>query len=110
MTQGLNYFDLWIKHQETDALLKRLIKQRRTQTWRHFCEKMANGEYTKSIARLSRIRKNRTLKPSFSPEPTLDKSPEDLMAEHFQGIYAGQLLPTITSTHATNPIEPGGAI
>lgn len=89
---GLNCLNYWLKHQETDALLRRLIQQRRRQTWRQFCDKMSKGEYTKAIARLSRIRKNRTIKPSFSPDPSITRAPADVMADHFRGIFAGQLL------------------
>lgn len=54
---------------------------------------MSKGEYTKAIARLSRIRKKRNIKPSFSPDPgTTTQSPANVMADHLQGIYAGHLL------------------
>ena len=88
----------WLKHQETDALLKRLIQQRRRQTWRQFCDKIAKGEYTKAIAKLSRIRKNRSIKPSFSPDPSITRAPADVMADHFQRIFAGQLLTSSTES------------
>lgn len=61
---------------------------------------MTTGEYTKAIARFSRMRKNRTIKPSFSPEPTVNRAPADVMADHFKNIFAGQLL---TSTPNTDP-------
>ncbi|KAG1443763.1 hypothetical protein G6F55_012560 [Rhizopus delemar] len=89
------------------ALLQRLIQQRRRETWKQFCSKMATGEYTKAIAHFSRIRKNRTIKPSFSPEPGINRAPADVMADHLKGIFAGHLLtltpdldssPTLTSS------------
>ncbi|KAG1126825.1 hypothetical protein G6F38_013717 [Rhizopus arrhizus] len=63
---GLNKFHYWLKHQEARAALRRLINQRRRAKWISFCEQMASGDYTKAISRLSRIRKNRTMKPTFS--------------------------------------------
>lgn len=91
---GLNCLTYWLKHQETSALLQRLIKQRRRETWKHFCDKMAKGDYSKAIARFSRIRKNRSVKPSFSPDPNINRAPADAMADHLKDIFAGQLLPS----------------
>ncbi|KAG1473597.1 hypothetical protein G6F56_000868 [Rhizopus delemar] len=48
----------------------------------------STGEYTKAITRFSRIRKNRTIKPSFSPEPGINRAP----ADHLKGIFAGHIL------------------
>ncbi|KAG1315531.1 hypothetical protein G6F62_013744 [Rhizopus arrhizus] len=68
---------------------------------------MATGEYTKAMARFSRIHKNRTIKPSFSPEPGINRAPADVMADHLNGIFVGHLListpdqdspPTLTSS------------
>ncbi|KAG1463329.1 hypothetical protein G6F56_005307 [Rhizopus delemar] len=89
---GLNCLTYWPKHQEKSTLLQRLIQQRHRETWKQFCSKMATGEYTKAIARFSRIRKNRTIKPSFSPEPGINRAPADVMTDHLKGIFAGHLL------------------
>ena len=64
--QGINCLKYWLLHQETKAKLRRMIHQRRRETCKDFCNKMEKGEYTKAIARLCKIRKNRNLKPSFS--------------------------------------------
>lgn len=98
---GLNCLTYWLKFQETGALLRRLIKQRRRDTWKQFCDKMSKGEYTKAIARLSRIRKNRSVKPNFAPAPDSNRAPADVMADHLQEIYAGHLLPLHTSPTLT---------
>lgn len=63
---GLNCLKYWLLHQKTKAELRRLIIQRRRETWRQFCDQMKNAQYTKAIAKFSRIRKNRLLKPVFS--------------------------------------------
>jgi hypothetical protein len=57
---------------------------------------MEQGEYTKSITRFCKIRKNRNLKPSFT---TLEgpQHATNLMASHLNSIYAGHLL------HETEP-------
>ncbi len=104
---GLNCLTYWLKHQETTALLKRLIQRRRRETWRQFCDKMSKGEYTKAIARFSRIRKNRSVKPSFSPDPDINRAPADVMADHLQSIYAGQLLTSPSNLGSSSPITSG---
>ncbi|KAG1541796.1 hypothetical protein G6F46_007490 [Rhizopus delemar] len=94
--QGLNRLKYWLLHQETKALLRRMVLRRRRETWHNFCERMEQGEYTKSIARFCKIRKNRNLKPSFT---TLEgpQHAVNLMASHLKSIYAGHLL------HETEP-------
>ncbi|CEP20196.1 hypothetical protein [Parasitella parasitica] len=74
---------------------------------------MATGEYTKAIARFSRIRKNRTIKPSFSPEPSLNRAPADVMADHLKDIFDGQLLnltPDDRDTSNTSTSRPPFAL
>lgn len=63
---GLNALRQWILHQEAQKTLRRLVLKRRRETWRQYCDQMAKGEYSKAIAKFSRIRKNRTIKPTFS--------------------------------------------
>ena len=89
---GLNCLKYWLLHQETKAKLRRLIIQRRKETWQLFCDKMKKGEYTKAIAKLSRIRKNRLLKPVFS---TIDgpQKAVDLMADHLIQTLSGTNYP-----------------
>jgi hypothetical protein len=90
---GLNNLNYWLLHQDTKAKLRRLVIQRRRETWRLFCNKMAQGEYTKAISKFSRIRKNRILKPTFS---TVDgpQHSSNTMTNHLQQIYSGHLLPS----------------
>ncbi|KAG1582842.1 hypothetical protein G6F48_008896 [Rhizopus delemar] len=82
-TNGLNCLKYWLLHQETKAKLRKLIFQRRKETWQLFCDKMKKGEYTKAITKFSRIRKNRLLRPVFS---TIDgpQKAADLMADHLK--------------------------
>ncbi|KAG0737612.1 hypothetical protein G6F57_002804 [Rhizopus arrhizus] len=63
---GFNALRLWVTHQEAQAKLRQLILKRRRETWRCFCDQMSQGNYSKAIAKFSRIRKNRTIKPTFS--------------------------------------------
>ena len=89
---GLNCLKYWLLHQQTKAKLRRLTVQRRNETWRQFCEKMAKSEYTKAITKFSRIRKNRSLKPIFS----VAEGPQhaaNIMANHLQQTFSGSLSP-----------------
>jgi hypothetical protein len=90
-TQGINCLKYWLLHQEAKASLRRMIQQRRRETWKDFCNKIEKGEYTKAIAKLCKIRKNRNLKPSFSTIDGPDQAAK-VMASHLQTIYSGWLL------------------
>ncbi|KAG0733684.1 hypothetical protein G6F23_013108 [Rhizopus arrhizus] len=106
--RGLNALRQWVLHQEAQAKLRRLILKRRREAWRQFCDQMAQGEYSKAIAKFSRIRKSRTIKPTFSTFEGPQHA-ADTMAQHLERIFAGYLLPnptvTTTSTDAT-PVVP----
>ncbi|CEG68973.1 hypothetical protein RMATCC62417_05127 [Rhizopus microsporus] len=52
---------------------------------------MATGEYTKALAKISKIRKNHTLKPTFSTAEGAQNS-ADMMVTHLESIYSGDLL------------------
>ena len=97
---GLNCFQYWLQHQEVQAALRRLVTRRRKETWRHFCDQMSQGDYTKAITKFSRIRKNRTVKSTFSttegPQHTADT-----MAHHLEKIFAGELHPNRTDSHTS---------
>ncbi|KAG1516921.1 hypothetical protein G6F45_010882 [Rhizopus arrhizus] len=105
--QGLNSLKYWLFHQETKARLRRMILQRRKETWRQFCDQMEQGEYTKAIAKFCKIRKNRTLKPSFS---TIEgpQHAANVMASHLQSIYSRHLLQEADRTLPSlgNPTTP----
>ncbi|KAG1049344.1 hypothetical protein G6F43_008321 [Rhizopus delemar] len=72
-------------------MLTRLIHQRRRENWHRFCHQMANGEYTKAISKLSRIRKHHTLRPTFST-PQGSQHATDIMVSHLENTFSGQLL------------------
>lgn len=66
---------------------------------------MAKGEYSKAIAKFSPIRKNRTIKPTFS---TLEgpQHAADTMAQHLERIFVGDLLPISTNTTTIRDATP----
>lgn len=103
--RGLNCFRYWLQHQEAQATLRRLVSKRRKETWKLFCDQMAQCEYTKAIAKFSRIRKNRKIKSTFSTTEGPQHS-ADTMAHHLQQIFAGDFLPPRTSTDALSPPDP----
>jgi hypothetical protein len=89
--QGLNPLKYWLPHQQTKKRLCRMILQRQKETWRQFCDRMEQDEYTKAIANFCKTRKNISLEPSFS---TIDgpQHAANVMASHLQSIYSGHLL------------------
>ncbi|KAG1614598.1 hypothetical protein G6F46_006833 [Rhizopus delemar] len=62
---------------------------------------MAQGNYTKAIVKFSRIRKNRAIKPSFSA-PEGPQHAAEIMAQHLERIFDGDLLPHSADTILTN--------
>ncbi|KAG1532442.1 hypothetical protein G6F47_013042 [Rhizopus delemar] len=103
---GLNALRLWVAHQEAQAKLRQLILKRRRETWRCFCDQMSQGNYSKAIAKFSRIRKNRTIKPTFSHIEGPQRA-ADVMAQHLQRTFAGDLRSHFTeSTPSISHNEP----
>ncbi|CEG79966.1 hypothetical protein RMATCC62417_14368 [Rhizopus microsporus] len=102
---GLNKLHFWIRRQETCFRLKRLIHRRRRETWDKFCYIMATGEYTKALAKLSKIRKNRTLKPNFSTPEGAQHS-ADIMVKRLKSIYSGDLLGNVQAHEIISPTLP----
>ncbi|KAG1290405.1 hypothetical protein G6F66_008674 [Rhizopus arrhizus] len=102
---GLNKLHFWLQHQQARATLRRLIHQRRPENWRRFCYQMANGEYTKAISKISRIRKHRTLRPAFST-PQGPQHAADIMASHIENVFSGQLIREVQRNNIYNPILP----
>ncbi|KAG1171903.1 hypothetical protein G6F36_011679 [Rhizopus arrhizus] len=98
--RGLNCFRYWLQHQEAQAALRRLVTRRRKETWRHFCDQMSRGDYIKAITKFSRIRKNRTVKPTFSTTEGPQHA-ADTMAHHLEKIFAGELLPNRPDPHTS---------
>ncbi|KAG1146994.1 hypothetical protein G6F37_011858 [Rhizopus arrhizus] len=97
---GLNCFQYWLQSQEVQAALRRLVTRRRKETWRHFCDQMSQGDYTKAITKFSPSRKNRTVKSTFS---TTDgpQHAADTMTHHLEKIFSGELLPNRTDPHTS---------
>ncbi|KAG0931031.1 hypothetical protein G6F32_011815 [Rhizopus arrhizus] len=92
---GFNALRLWVTHQEAQAKLRQLILKRRRETWRCFCDQMSQGNYSKAIAKFSRIRKTRTIKPTFSHIEGPQRA-ADVMVQHLQRTFAGDLLSNFT--------------
>ncbi|KAG1177556.1 hypothetical protein G6F36_010796 [Rhizopus arrhizus] len=102
---GLNKLQYWLKHQEARAAVCRLITQRRRATWKDFCDRLATGDYDKAISKISRIRKNRTLKPAFStPEGTQHAA--NTMVSHLESIFSGDQHGEVQCNNATLPNLP----
>lgn len=68
---------------------------------------MACGAYTKAIAKISKIRKNRTLNPTFST-PESPQHSADTMASHLESIFSGDLLHDLPRLAIFPPIVPFG--
>ncbi|KAG1403327.1 hypothetical protein G6F59_012774 [Rhizopus arrhizus] len=103
--RGLNCLKYWLQHQEAQAALRRLVTKRRKEMWKLFCDQMAQGEYTKAIAKFSKIRKNRKIKATF----TTTEGPQhsaDTMAHHLQQIYAGNFLPARAPRDVPSQLDP----
>ncbi|KAG0816485.1 hypothetical protein G6F19_012892 [Rhizopus arrhizus] len=103
--RGLNCLKYWLQHQEAQAALRRLVTKRRKEMWKLFCDQMAQGEYTKAIAKFSKIRKNRKIKATF----TTTEGPQhsaDTMAHHLQLIYAGNFLPARAPRDVPSQLDP----
>ncbi|KAG0771855.1 hypothetical protein G6F22_016148 [Rhizopus arrhizus] len=103
--QGLNKLHYWLQHQEARATVRRLITQRRRATWKDFCKRLASCDYTKAISKISRIRKNRTLKPTFST-PEGPQHAADTMASHLETIFSGAHQRTAQCNEITTPALP----
>ncbi|KAG1035115.1 hypothetical protein G6F43_013290 [Rhizopus delemar] len=102
---GLNKLQYWLKHQEARAAVRRLITQRRRATWKDFCDRLATGDYDKAISKISRIRKNRTLKPTFST-PEGPQHAANTMASHLEAIFSSDQHGEVQCNNATSPNLP----
>ncbi|KAG1063576.1 hypothetical protein G6F41_010687 [Rhizopus arrhizus] len=103
--QGLNKLHYWLQHQEARATVRRLITQRRRATWKDFCKRLASCDYTKAISKISRIRKNRTLKPIFLT-PEGPQHAADTMSSHLETIFSGAHQRTLQCNEITTPALP----
>ncbi|KAG1446247.1 hypothetical protein G6F46_011920 [Rhizopus delemar] len=105
MAHGLNKPQYWLKHQEARAAVRRMITQRRRATWKDFCDRLASGDYTKTTSKISRICKNRTLKPTFST-PEGPQHAANTMASHLEVIFSGNQHGEVQCNNATLPNLP----
>lgn len=105
----------WIKHQEARALVRLKVNKRRAETWRSFCSKLDNGDFNKALATISKIKRNRTLQPTYTHPEGPDMAAQT-MADHLKAVFSGNhmhsqtpnILPYIPSCNAdttpdTNP-------
>lgn len=111
---GLNKLHWWIKHQEARAHVRLKVNKRRGETWRKFCSKLDNGDFNKALATISKIKRNRTLQPTYTHPEGPDMAAQK-MADHLQAVFSGNLMheqtPTIpinvpphnTNNDTTNP-------
>ncbi|KAG1510717.1 hypothetical protein G6F53_006471 [Rhizopus delemar] len=91
--------------QEARAAVRRLTTQRRRANWKDFYDRLATGDYAKVISKISRIRKNRTLKPAFStPEGTQHAA--NTMVSHLESIFSGDQHGEVQCNNATLPNLP----
>lgn len=62
----MNKLTFWLEHQQARANLRRLIRQKRRDTWKQFCQQLESQDYSKPQRRISRIKKGRAAKPTFT--------------------------------------------
>lgn len=88
---GVNKLTWWIRHQEARGKVKRAINQRRRETWLTFCTRMDTGDFTKATAQLKRIRRGRTMTPTFTDHQGPAAAAERMVA-YLESDFAGSLL------------------
>lgn len=81
-----------IKHEAARKNFKALITQRRRQTWKEFCHKLASDDFSKTTASIKRIRQNRNIHPCFT-DPAGPQVAADRMKQHLHTVFAGSNLP-----------------
>ncbi|KAG1137016.1 hypothetical protein G6F38_011621 [Rhizopus arrhizus] len=102
---AIDFRELCYRKWQARATVRRLITQRRRATWKDFCKRLASYEYTKAISKISRIRKNCTLKPTFST-PEGPQHAADTMASHLEKIFSGAHQRTVQCNEITTPALP----
>lgn len=100
---GIRKLQLWIHHQKARAEFRLLLKRRRLAQWENFCNNMSSGNYSKTVAHFCRIKRGKTLKPTFS-DPQGPTVAANRMASHLQNIFSGTLI------HSDQPIINSRAI
>lgn len=86
-----NKLKWWLKHQEAKAQFRLALTRRRAETWRTFCTKLDNGNFTAASATMKQIRRSRTIHPTFT-HPEGPTAAANQMADHLEGIFSGSYL------------------
>ncbi|KAG2225960.1 hypothetical protein INT45_006656 [Circinella minor] len=90
---GMNKLTWRLRHQEARAKVRRALKKRSRETWRTFCKKLEQEEYTKTTAIIKKIRQRRTLQHTYS-HPGGPQTAANKMAQHLESVYDGHLITT----------------
>ncbi|KAG0927454.1 hypothetical protein G6F30_012709 [Rhizopus arrhizus] len=103
-TVGINKVLRWQEYEVAAHRFKSALYCRRRATWKQFCETLSSGPLSDTTATIKRIRRNRTMSPSYShPEgPTVAAT---TMANHLKQVFSGSSLP---STRYNAPPIPSG--
>ena len=97
---GLNKMTWWLRHQEASARVRRTLKKRNRETWRHFCRRLETDDYTKTTATIKKIRQKRTIQHTFSHQDG-PLAAANQMAQHLETVFDGHLLSTQHHRHQT---------
>ncbi|KAG0162961.1 hypothetical protein DFQ30_000965, partial [Apophysomyces sp. BC1015] len=76
----------WIAHQEARARLRLAVRARRNTTWRNFCDRMATRNFPAATAKLSKIRRGRTIQPTFTHTDGAQVA-ADTMKSHLKRVF-----------------------
>ncbi|KAG1314457.1 hypothetical protein G6F62_013920 [Rhizopus arrhizus] len=92
-TVGINKVLRWQEYEVAAHRFKSALYCRRRATWKQFCETLSSGPLSDTTATIKRIRRNRTMSPSYShPEgPTVAAT---TMANHLKQVFSGSSLPS----------------
>ena len=90
------YFD---QHAAAAAEFKSLVRHRKRQTWREFCQRMATEEFCKTTATVKRIRRNCTAQPTFSHPAGPQEATEVMPITMLWYMMAAISLPTDPARH-----------
>ncbi|KAI9267998.1 hypothetical protein BDA99DRAFT_422104, partial [Phascolomyces articulosus] len=85
---GMNKLTWWVRHQEARAKLRRAIRSHSRGTWKDFCTSLENDDYSKTTARIKKIKQRRTILPTFS-HPEGPTAAATAMASHLEKVYDG---------------------
>ncbi|KAG2214675.1 hypothetical protein INT45_011184 [Circinella minor] len=92
LDKAFNERESCYQRRQAQKHLKALIKQRRRQTWKEFCSKLASDDFSKTTTSIKRIQQNRNIYPCFT-DPAGPQVAADQMKQHLQTVFAGDNLP-----------------